>query len=565
MIEQRRNIPRLVTRIVAMTAVAVAATGGAVLGPAHADPTVVPGSQVGAALPASAVTALPTTPLPRATQVPGRCSYTFDVAPPSSIKHVAPCGSISGTGSASQPWRTLRQAFAALQPGDVLYVHDDPSKGVDYAENNLTPGRGGLGAPCATGSSVPQRIRVVGAPGEGRPTVAEPPGAADGAAVLRIDRPWWLVEGLRILGTGVSAHSVVSVQAGCTVLRDIEITDAGSANAGITFFNATNSALLNSHIWESVTGDAVTGRPALVPPAGSVRDHHGVTVSGSSDRLLIQGNHSYGHNGDSIQCGEAAGTSDPTNLTISGNRYHEDEENAVDIKHCVGVTISGNKFFGYYPARPLAMTRSPQGDAVVVHSSSRGAAARVLIEGNRMFNNSRGINVGDGVAVVVIRRNLVFSARTDWCGLGAGIRASASRVEIYHNTLDMVPVSPVAPGVDCSAWTPSSSDRSPLRITALTTSPKPVVWNNIVARSPYAPIPSLTSTSLDSRTNFVGDPQFVDNPASNDYYTKPGSPARDAATPVPASLGDPVDYCDDPTDADAVHEPDIGFLESCSP
>jgi hypothetical protein len=55
---------------------------------------------------------------------------------------------------------------------------------------------------------------------------------------------------------------------------------------------------------------------------------------------------------------------------------------------------------------------------------------------------------------------------------------------------------------------------------------------------------------------------FVNDPANNDY-TKPGSPARDAATPVPQAVRDPALYCDDPSEPDLLAEPDIGFLESC--
>ena len=36
----------------------------------------------------------------------------------------------------------------ALYPGDILYVHDQPYVDVDYQEYDLTPARGGTGAPC---------------------------------------------------------------------------------------------------------------------------------------------------------------------------------------------------------------------------------------------------------------------------------------------------------------------------------------------------------------------------------------------------------------------------------
>jgi hypothetical protein len=148
-------------------------------------------------------------------------------------------------------------------------------------------------------------------------------------------------------------------------------------------------------IWEQLAGDSITGRPQQAPT--DAKDHHGVTISGDSDRVLLRDNHSYGHNGDSVQCGEALSTTpspDPTNLTVEANRYHQDEENAVDLKHCEGVTIRGNKLFGYHPARPHSTKRSPHGDAIVAHVNALNQSAkRVLIEGNRLFRNSRSINL----------------------------------------------------------------------------------------------------------------------------------------------------------------------------
>jgi hypothetical protein len=469
--------------------------------------------------------------------------------------------------------------MVGLGPVDVAYVHDDPAGSVDYPEYDLTPARGGLGAPCpAGGIAAPVRIRLMAAPQEGRPTVAKPQNAPAAKPVLRLNQPWWLVEGLRMLGGGVQQHSVVVVQGGCIVLRRLEVTGAGTANAAVAFNGARNAALIDSHIWEPVAGDAVTGRPQQVPT--SATDHHGVTVSGASDRVLLRDNHSYGHNGDSVQCGEALGTTpgtDPTNLTIEANRYHQDEENAVDMKHCVGVAVRGNKFFGYYPARPLGTDRSPHGDALVVHVNSLGQPAeRVLIEGNRLFRNSRGINLSAQARSVAVRRNLIFDAKTDHCGIGGGVLAAARPVEIYHNTLDRLPGPLAQPGSGCPhAW--SISERAAIRLTNQVATQPPVLWNNIIARAQRHLAAAMAPSLLDAQRNLfdatpaggtptgslIGSPGFINDPANNDYYTVPGSLARDNASLVPPAVGDPAAYCDDPGEPDALAEPDIGFLESC--
>jgi hypothetical protein len=555
--------------------------------PALAAPALVPGIQVGAQPPHQAITNLPAATMPPAHQVPGQCAFESDPLNPPAvpIKHIAPCGNpMTGTGAPDKPWGTIAQAVASLAPGDVAYVHDDPARAVDYSEYNLTPARGGTGAPCPSGGmSPPLRIRLMAAPGEGQPTVAKPPNATVAAPVLRLTQPWWLVEGLRILGDRVQQHSVVFVQGSCIVLRRLEVTGAGAANAAVTFNDAENVALLESHIWEQLVGDAVIGRPQKVPT--DAKDHHGVTVSGASNKVLLRDNHSYGHNGDSIQCGEALNTTpspDPTNLTIEGNRYHQDEENAVDLKHCVGVTIRGNKLFGYHPARPHATKRSPHGDAVVVHVNALNQPAeRILIESNRFFRNSRSVNLDPRASSAVVRRNLIFDARNDYCGLGAGIRAAAQTIEVYHNTLDRLPGPLPTKPSECADMDPdpnwwwSPSEGAAVRITIPAGAAQPVLWNNIIAHAGNhlaAPV-----NALDAKTNLfdvqpaggtpsgslIGDPMFINDPANNDYYTKPGSPARDAATVVPQVVRDPAVYCDDPSEPDTLVEPDIGFLESC--
>ena len=75
-----------------------------------------------------------------------------------------------------------------------------------------------------------------------------------------------------------------------------------------------------------------------------------------------------------------AGTPVTANLTIEGNRFHATEENAIDLKACQGVTIRGNKMFGYRPSRPYNSngtlgTRAPHGDALVAHAAASGRPA----------------------------------------------------------------------------------------------------------------------------------------------------------------------------------------------
>ena len=504
------------------------------------------------------------------------------------IKHVAPCQTGTGDGSASNPWRTIGSAMAGLQPGQVAYIHDGPSA-VDYRESDLEPGHDGTG-PSA-------RIRLMSAPGE-RPWIGKSPAVTTARPIFHFTRPWWLVDRLNIDANGQLLQSaVVRVGSGAgspahhIVLRRLSTRNASVPKSIVEFDGAQNSALLGSigstigprplGLLEPLNAD---GRPQNVPPNGSndYTDHHAVTVQNGANKILVRNNESYGHNGDSFQCGEESSATGPmtSNISVESNRFHQDEENAIDIKACQRVTIRGNKFFGYRPSRPYNSdgtlgTRAPHGDALVAHSAASGRAAdRLLIELNRFWDNSRSINLDSVVSTAVVRRNLVFDASTDSCGIGAGFAIRATAAEVYHNTVDnMHPLTTVGCG---DPW--SVSEKCAVRVNPTSgIGARVVLWNNIVshASNPYTQSGMFT---LDSSTNLfqqtfsgappgsvIGNPSYVADPANNDYFTRRGSPARDAAVAVPTVVADPRSYCDDPSpnEPDAFIEPDIGFLESC--
>jgi hypothetical protein len=249
-------------------------------------------------------------------------------------------------------------------------------------------------------------------------------------------------------------------------------------------------------------------------------------------------------------------------VTIAGNRYGNTHpggiarartrENAVDVKTCRNVTVSENKMFGFRPA-----STAPGGTALVAHVG----ADRVLVRGNRFWDNGLAASLGSAsnccLGSVVFRRNLVFDAVTANGGKGGGVRVGpARRFEAYHNTFYNIPNKAVNLG-----------DDGPLG--------RAVVINNIIARagtaiqSASANVPVLTSDRnlfwnaplptgwKHDTTSVIGkDPMFVDSPRTNDFYTVPGSPARDRALLEPLQV-DPANgtYCK--------AGPDIGFLESC--
>jgi len=206
----------------------------------------------------------------------------------------------------------------------------------------------------------------------------------------------------------------------------------------------------------------------------------------------------------------------------------------------------------------------------VIHMS----ANKILVEGNRMWNNGRGVSLGgvmvwdQPVADVVIRGNLLFDNTIAGGGKGDGLRVGTSyRVRMYHNTVVNMPTSGIkigdgdrGPAVDAQIYDNLVVDTAAALDVLLTgttglSSDRNLAWNsaNTASFKLNGSMKSLSSFQSAARldaTTLVANPLFVDDPRSNDFYTKPGSSARDRAkTSYLSTCG---------------AGPDVGFLESCT-
>ncbi|MDY7231229.1 right-handed parallel beta-helix repeat-containing protein [Hyalangium rubrum] len=475
-----------------------------------------------------------------------RPDLSFADIAPTRIFHVAVTGQDGNSGTAASPWRTINYAVKRLRPGEAAYVH----AGTYYE-------RVDIGSSAADGTaSAP--IHLMGAPGEAKPVIRG--GDSKSGSMLRIQqRRYWVVTGFNIQAAGSQVHGVRFEGARYSVVRDSEVS-GGTGPVGVVFYaGAADLGFLRNKVHHYTWGS---------------NDSHGMLVLPDTARILIQGNESWANGGDSFQCqgpDTTSGTNLPTDITVENNRFHEDRENAVDLKTCDRVTLRGNKFYGYRPA-----SSAPQGAAVVIHCSAR----RILVEGNRMWNNGRGLTLGgvmilpEPVTDVIIRRNLVFDSTTASGGSGDGLRVGTSRrVRIHHNTLAFLPVGGITVG---------DGDKGPAEAAE--------VYNNIVYATPRAMDIRLTGTTsfksdrnlayqpgatvafrvdgrlttLDGwrsasgqdRSSSVADPLFVSEPRLNDFYTQATSPARDKALPLTIpSLPLSGTVCG--TSAD------LGILESC--
>jgi hypothetical protein len=464
-----------------------------------------------------------------------RPDLAFSNRTPTKVFHVAKTGSDSNPGTRELPWRTIRKAAATLGPGQAAYVHTGT-----YYERVDTTNPGTSSAP----------IWLMEAPGE---NVVIKGGDSSDASFILIDQPYWIIDGFEVNAAGSPANAVRFAWTHHVVVKNIN-AHSGFYPEAVVFFGSQDAALLNSKLHDYKWHYE--------------RDSHGVGIWSGNKRILLKGNDSWGHAGDDVQCASYDAPEDyPVDITIEGNRYGNTHpvtkeprprtrENAIDIKNCRNVTIRDNKMFGFRPSPVPPPNSSPHGDALVVHEN----AGRVLIEGNRIWNSSRGASIGAGngtLGPIVFRRNLLFDMATgtglstDTVGSGNGVRISnTSEVEYYQNVSYNLRGKAIVVGDEGSV---SRAD----------------VINNIVQKAATGfsrgSVSSLTiQKNLFWETpqgvpsgSLVADPRFVDDPRNNDFYTKPGSPARDVALREPLPV--------DPRNSTYCHAgPDIGFLESCT-
>lgn len=465
----------------------------------------------------------------------------FSSRTPAETFHVAPSGDDSAVGSRARPWKTIRKAATSLEAGQRALVH-----GGTYREADLNTANAGEPTAPIWLMEAPGEVAVI----EGSPTSTRP--------FFVIDQPYWILDGFEINARGQQGHAV-RINAAHVLVRNIH-AHHGTGPAAVVFSGASDAALLNSEVHDYTWGN---------------NDSHGVAVISHSARILIQRNHSYGNSGDSVQCEDTTGDSPPGDIWILQNRYHQDRENAVDLKRCVNVTVRGNKFFGYRPSPVPAdiSNQSPQGAAMVLHQGSAG----ILLEHNRIWDCGMGASMGAGPGMgdIVFRRNLVFDMKsvsvtridgTTVTSPGHGLRAARARtVEIYHNTFYDVAGYGIGLGdsgrLDRCVVVNNIVMDARITIDRRTSTTPGLIsdWNllwNTPPRSVQLRVDGTTRTLAQWQSSGLDlhsldrDPLFVSDPRYNDFFTQSGSPARDAAHPV-----DDTAFCG--------AGPDVGFLETC--
>lgn len=479
-------------------------------------------------------------------------------------------GSNSGPGTQAQPWATPDEALRRLNDGGVACV----GAGEYPMPADTSPANGGTAA---------APIVLQGAPGETKPTLV-----ATGEGEMfdfEAGDNHWVLRDLTIDKRKHKGFSVRVIGANNIALRNVDARNGGE--------DAFQVAGGSSDV--DIEGGVVADNYET-DSSGNRKDAHALIVEGRNIfRVAMRGVEAYGNSGDGIQCSALDDTQpyradQPADILIEENRFHDNAENAVDIKSCQRVSIRGavnperpvraanQKFHGFVPTTNTG-TNTSNGTAIVLHFAARG----VLIENTRIWNACEGIAIGRGndyVRDVVIRRVLMFGMKGEAdhgerCK-GYGLRVGqAQNVEAYHNSIDET----ARAALDLTGSYGFTSTSSGVR-----------VWNNIfsgrgnravdleperfpglemdnnlfhAAGRPAQPLErddaaldlagwqDASNDTLDMASR-VGHPDWITDRLTVDFYTRAGSPARDIGRPVPGGF-----HCD--------AAPDAGFRESgCS-
>ncbi len=148
------------------------------------------------------------------------------------------------------------------------------------------------------------------------------------------------------------------------VLRNSEFAGSGTPDGNTSVIGISGTAgYLTSHI---VIYNNVIHDFGNKDRTAAENDYHGILPGEYAEYVWVLNNHIYNMGGDSIQVGQATYTQEqrPQYVYIGGNTFHDDRENAIDIKRANHVVASQNICYGY------ANSTSSGGEIVVIHNEA---------------------------------------------------------------------------------------------------------------------------------------------------------------------------------------------------
>lgn len=160
-------------------------------------------------------------------------------------------------------------------------------------------------------------------------------------------------------------------------------TGAGGVNLNL---GETYKVAYNNHVHHNVRGGGADG--------GTI-DSHGLHSNSGGRYHWILNNEINHNSGDGYQACHGCTEDPPRYIYIGGNDFHDDYENAVDLKYIEDVVVSQNTMHSY------AHT-SDTGTVSPVVIGSDGASTRPWIIFNEIYDSLYGIRVEEGLEVVIL-------------------------------------------------------------------------------------------------------------------------------------------------------------------
>ena len=158
----------------------------------------------------------------------------------------------------------------------------------------------------------------------------------------------------------------------CIVLRSCEVSEApgGAAVAA----GGSHAVAFNNYVHH--TGNHV-----------EPDDRHGLHVGDGAEKAWLVDNHVHHSSGDGVQFCHGARERGPRFVYVGRNVFHDDVENAIDIKYATDVIISQNTCYGYRQVKGKKV--GSDGSAIVLGSD--GGPQRVWVLFNRISDSTNGI------------------------------------------------------------------------------------------------------------------------------------------------------------------------------
>lgn len=268
--------------------------------------------------------------------------------------HPAATDTSNPYGSLTKPRLTVPTSLPA---GAIVEVHGGP-----YTVSTTWTGQGT--------SAAPVFVKGVGAP-------------VFLGGKLYISGAYFIVEGLVFDGTPVRTTAANHVAFRSNEIRNF----SPGRNSSALVLAGTDLVAYSNHIHHN--GD---------PASATEIDIHGIQVGSGALRVWVLDNHVHHNGGDSIQVN--SGTTEPwaRYVYVGRNDFHEDRENAVDIKQSRDVIVSENRAYGYKPVS------SDDGTAMVVHYQPE----RVWFLNNDISGSANGIR-SSGAAGFYVLGNLIHA------------------------------------------------------------------------------------------------------------------------------------------------------------